>query len=192
MKKSLALIALLALCMAFKPNSKNDEIIWSPDRKLTWKDFEKPLSKYAPEAAGTNSGIDYSLKPIDNLSIKVGIYDIFFKSLSSKSLDKSHLINEILEHEQGHFDINELYARMLRKQLQDSSYINYNQFKIEFYKMYRSVDGAANSEEDKYDKETNHSIDTTMQNKWSKYIAEQLNAYAAYSQTEFVITYGKK
>ena len=120
------------------------------------------------------------------------MYAIFFKSLSSKSSETSFLTDELLEHEQGHFDIDEWYARIFRKELQDTSFASINQFYSVFLKRSRNNLNAANAEEKKYDNETNHSIDTVAQNRWNKYIAEQLNTYAAYSQSEFIITCGKK
>ncbi|HVA98030.1 MAG TPA: hypothetical protein VNG53_03970 [Bacteroidia bacterium] len=193
MKKIFLLIVLLGLCMALKPNSKKDEIVWSPNRKLTWKDFDKKLSKYAGELAIAYTGINFNCsKPFNGLSTKVSVYAFFLKSQSSKTSEASVLDNERLGHEQGHFDIKEWYARMFRKQILDTSFANLNQFYQIIAKKSRIVSKAANEEEDLYDKETNFANDTTMQTKWNKYIAEQLNAYAAYSQTEFVIRCGKK
>lgn len=93
-----------------------------------------------------------------------------------KSWKKSYFSNYILNHEQRHFDIAEIYARKIRKSL-DSLYAiggvdyddlikNHLDMKKEFSRL--------------YDFETKHSIDKEKQSFWDKMIDDELQTLEKY------------
>ncbi|MDP6909549.1 MAG: hypothetical protein QF371_08585, partial [Flavobacteriales bacterium] len=89
-------------------------IEWQEERVLKWSDFKGKPNKLSKNEALTDSGIAISLTCDDEHSeVKV---ESFFNPY--KSWSKNHTSDYLLEHEQLHFDITELFARKLRKQLQ--------------------------------------------------------------------------
>ena len=98
------------------PEDFEKEILWNSNRKLKVTDF-KGVSEDKPFLAATNAYFGYatSVKSKENLVIvEVDTYfdctTSYFKNNKNKSL--------ILDHEQIHFDITELYARKFTQRLQ--------------------------------------------------------------------------
>lgn len=106
---------------------ENDSIIiWNKDRKITWNDFlsENKISdhKYRDHAAALIVSIQIYPKEmycwdIDNLKVVAQMN-------KNKSWAKFKT-DEVLNHEQTHFDLAELYARMIRKEI--VKFINENE-----------------------------------------------------------------
>jgi len=99
------------------PAQDYDVIPWSSSKQLSWKDFKgEPTNERA--AAITASGITYRFSTTDtndNLEIDFKVITHFYPN---KSWYNPSLVNaEILEHEQRHFDISEIFARKMRKRL---------------------------------------------------------------------------
>src|SRR5690349_245804 len=86
---------------------KNEELItWSEKNKLTWADYKGKPQPNADAAASTATylGIEYNF----------GNKGFDYKITCSFSKTRSwglHKTDYILAHEQGHFDIAELFAR---------------------------------------------------------------------------------
>ena len=98
------------------PEDFEKEILWNSTRKLKVTDF-KGVSEDKPFLAATNAYFGYatSVKNKENLVIvEVDTYfdctTSYFKNNKNRSL--------ILDHEQIHFDITELYARKFTQRLQ--------------------------------------------------------------------------
>lgn len=85
-------------------------ITWDQNRPLKFEDF-----KYTPKTVQEYSALTacnlYFDQTTINDSIKYNLYIYFMCDSSFICCDDSIL----LAHEQGHFDIAEIYARMLRK-----------------------------------------------------------------------------
>jgi hypothetical protein len=87
------------------------QIIWNAQRRLELKDFKGTIENRPFEAA-TYSGIKYYAralhgKIIINVEAQFNCLNSYFKG--------SNDVEDVLEHEQGHFDMTEIYARKLRK-----------------------------------------------------------------------------
>lgn len=139
-----------------------DKFPWNSVQKLVWQNFNgkpNPLSKFS---ATTVSGITmgfYSKKDTLYVMIKAE----FFKT---ESWVKSELRSEeLLIHEQLHFDITELYARKLRKEL---SLANIKKSiaseKINLIKSNNNIE--LNKCQELYDLETNHRLNHKKQSDW--------------------------
>src|SRR5690349_706212 len=89
-----------------------DFISWSGDRLLTWEDFkcEPKTGTDAVASTSTSLGIAYQL--VDGKLT----YDVTCNFSKVKSWG-SMKTDYILAHEQGHFDITEIYARKLHEAL---------------------------------------------------------------------------
>lgn len=98
------------------PEAFEKEILWNPDRKLKVSDFKGPTEN-RPFVAATNAyfGYETSVDSAENLvTVEVDTYfdcqTSYFKNGNNQAL--------ILNHEQIHFDITEVYARKFIQRLQ--------------------------------------------------------------------------
>ena len=97
------------------PEAFENEILWSPNRKLKVSDFKgSTLGKPYVAATNTYFGYSTSVKSEENLvMVEVDTYFdcelSYFKNIKNQTL--------VLNHEQLHFDITELYARKFIQRL---------------------------------------------------------------------------
>ena len=92
----------------------------------------------------------------------------------------------VLNHERGHFDITELFARKLRKEISRRKFTVAN-INREVPKLFRQINEQRDQMQDRYDEETNHSIDYSKQIAWEKHIQEELLALEEYKMVELRI-----
>ncbi|MGB2759905.1 MAG: DUF922 domain-containing protein, partial [Maribacter stanieri] len=116
-KKAHLILVLLATLTI--PYVQCQEVVsWEPNFRFTWNDFKGDVPITSGAAATTASGITYRFSTYyenDELKVDYNVYAYFYPT---KSWYKPKLCNEVtLLHEQLHFDITELYARKMRKQL---------------------------------------------------------------------------
>src|SRR5574338_86889 len=109
-KKYLWIIALVFSLTMQAQNSKEELIPWQAGRKLSWNDYYGKPDPASDAAASTATylGIEYSFSN-NNFSYKISCS---FSKEKSWVRFKNDLV---LSHEQGHFDITELFARKLNK-----------------------------------------------------------------------------
>ncbi len=154
---------------------QNNLLEWSADRQLTWADFKALPDPSSDNAALTNSNINVEF----GFSDKVFTHSIrcsFNKEKSWVRIKNDH----ILKHEQGHFDITEIYARILHKEL--SEYIfNSKTADKDINDIYSKVMKQHVSMQQAYDVETNHSIDSARQKLWDNKIVSLLKQYDRYA-----------
>jgi len=160
----------------------DDEIGWSADRKLTWSDFPTIAKINTPYKAMTHSGIRFDgAYEGDQLTLSVACY--FIKSKSWQL--EGHASEKLLRHEQGHFDITEIFARKLRQRYQSldlqrlSSEGQAGFSKIEA--IYQATYDAMEKEQERYDKETDHSKNAEKQLQWDRYIAKELKQLESFA-----------
>lgn len=157
-----------------QPNPK--KIIWSEDKKLSWSDFQGKAQPNANFVASTNSGISFhysfSFKGND-INVEYSVESFFYPEESWFHPEK--VSEYILKHEQTHFDISELYARILRKKLSERNFSK--KVKTEIEAIYRKTEQERRSTQAKFDDETDHSRNVQMEKQWENHIAQQLTAY---------------
>ena len=146
-----------------------DTIYWSPDRALHWADFQATPMPLSPYAAITTAGIFYSLT-YSPKSYRTRVYCYFLKSRSwSRSKDRAQL----LKHEQGHFDITELYARKL--QLAFAAYhYHFATVSADLKNIFAGINAEKARMNEQYDRETDLSANAAQQTRWNKKIAQAL------------------
>lgn len=109
------LITLILLLSGFASNNvdKKDltEIHWSDKNHLKWSDFRGEPIADSEFIAQTVSVIEQSYA-CNGDDFK---YDIVTKFNCIKSWTKVHNNPKVLQHEQKHFDLTEIYARKIRK-----------------------------------------------------------------------------
>jgi hypothetical protein len=183
MKFLILLMAITNIATRYESCSKNTKgigndniLVWSYKRKLVWKDFigkKEPNSKYAAVSAITLK-LDYTLK--DYFFDKFNVYCLFFKN-DSWALDST---DYGLNHEQKHFDVGEVQARLLRKEL-----ISINK-KIKIItpkimdSIYKIVYKNMDNMQTEYDEQTGRSLYYDGQEKWDAKIQSMLDSLKEY------------
>lgn len=157
------------------------KIIWKEDQKLVWDNFQSPVNrKNNPNvAAYTHCGWEYSLVKSSNpkTPVKIEITAIFNEERSWKDVKK---INDyILLHEQKHFDIAELFARKLRKEVAEKI-ITSGDYDKYFKAVYQKVSNDYQNFQKSYDRETQHGINEEKQREYNTRISEELNNLKSY------------
>lgn len=84
----------------------------------------------------------------------------------------------MLRHEQGHFDITEIHARMLRKALSQLEDPCKDKKKIE--SLIDEQNNALQAEQKEYDDKTNHGLNADEQEEWEKKIKQRLKDLEKY------------
>ncbi|CAM3500409.1 DUF922 domain-containing protein [Aequorivita lipolytica] len=161
------------------PQHNAEKILWKENQKLSWEDFRgKPL-RSASFVASTNTGISfqysYSMKNGD-MKVEYSV-ESFFNPEGSWYL-KERVTNYILKHEQAHFDISELHARMLQKNLAGKKFSK--NIKSEIEGIYKQVEQKRRAMQTKFDSESDHSRNEAKEAFWQKYIAQQLAEYESW------------
>lgn len=154
--------------------SQEEEMIpWTVERKLEWTDFKGKPFKTAWAAAVTASGITYQFSSVvenGNVNLDINISTFFYPT---ESWFQPKLANGvILSHEQLHFDISELFARKMRKRVDEATFTK--NVKSEIKKIYRDVLKELSAFQKKYDYETNFSRNLEKQLEWNEQISEAL------------------
>lgn len=146
-----------------------DTIYWSVKRKLTWNDFKGKPDSLSGFKAMTLAGMGYGIRFGEkSFSYKIDCYFLCHKSWTLA--DSASL----LIHEQGHFDIAELFARKMRKAFSDYKY-NYESVSEDLKKIQAEILQARAEMNNLYDRETDYSKDKKQQQAWNLKIKTELD-----------------
>lgn len=157
------------------------QIEWSKNRKLTWNDFKGKVVLYQPFDAESHCGFGFKsnvVKLFGKTTMKItNTFDCNSSWVSPKSKNN----NKLLEHEQLHFDLSEIYARHLRKKLFEKK-LSYFNVVNESNKIFYEVFDLYKERQNLYDTETKHGTEEIAQKKWKETIQNELNELEAYSE----------
>ena len=185
-KVSVAVIVFISFVgFSFQKEADNNKIIWNENYLLKWAYFTgKPLNNN-PHSAVSDVGLDsYFEYKSKECSLEVEIKSCFTKSKSWVKADKK--TNHLLQHEQLHFDIAELYARKFKKALKESKFKK-NNIKEKFNNISVEISNELTNYHKLYDKETNHHINEGKQSEWNEKVTQQLNDLQEYKETHLKI-----
>lgn len=159
-------------------NTKQSPFIeWSENVKLDWEDFKGEQDPEERHIAYT----EYALKLrystdalLNNFVFKVNCN--FDRQSSWK---KKGVTENLLQHEKGHFDIAEIHARLLRKQLSEIKKFDMTmRQKINIMKNQSLIN--CDAQQKQYDKETEHSKNIEKQKLWEIEIKKELDKLKKY------------
>ena len=146
-----------------------EEIPWIPERRLTWEDYQCDPVRNTDAVASTSTSLGISYQVINSkLTYHIACG---FSKIKSWGLIKT---NYILAHEQGHFDITEIFARKLYEALQNYTF-NRRSFRKDINEIYQSVVRQKEEFQEMYDGQTDHSRNRKIQNEWLDRIDDLLN-----------------
>ncbi|MET0466543.1 MAG: DUF922 domain-containing protein [Chitinophagaceae bacterium] len=151
-----------------------DTIHWRPDYKLKWDDFQGTPDSTSKYQAISTPTLSYTLA-YDEKGLTCSIY-CFFKKKKSWVIKKNSFL---LIHEQGHFNIAEIFAREFRKRITQYRF-NYSSVENDVEKIFQQIVQEKRYYDLLYDNETNLSRNNSAQLDWSKKIEIQLKQLDAF------------
>ncbi|MFY1046154.1 DUF922 domain-containing protein [Chryseobacterium sp. GP-SGM7] len=159
------------------------KINWSEDQKLVWDNFKSKTNNLGGSTvvAYTHCGWEFSaITSTDpKVPVKIEIQTIFNEDKSWK--DDKRINDYVLVHEQKHFDIAEIHARKLRKEvsekIKNTSY--YNKF---FKTIYAKISSEYKNFQAKYDRMTEHGMNKEKQTEYNIMISEELEKLKNYQK----------
>jgi parvulin-like peptidyl-prolyl isomerase len=172
-KYFLLLVALPAFSFA---QDKDEELIqWNAPKQLTWDDYKANPDPHSDAAASTTTylGIEY------NMEGNVFAWKIQCSFSKTKSWARSKT-DFILKHEQGHFDIAEIFARKLNERMSGYKF-NKDSYKTDLKNIYQAITNEKEELQNQYDKETDHSRKKEEQLNWLKKINKMLEELKDFS-----------
>ncbi|MEO6329399.1 MAG: hypothetical protein ABIO55_10715 [Ginsengibacter sp.] len=159
------------------------EIEWTANRKLIWEDFKgipKSISN-SNSAAQTYCGFGFQTNYVTILTkTKIFVTTTFTCNLSWVRPDQKDRA-DLLEHEQGHFDLCEVYARQLRRKRQEKKLTFFN-LNTDANIILKNVYALYLDRQELYEKETNYSLNRQKQIEWSKTIISELNELSSFTK----------
>ena len=176
----LLLLAGLLQAPAPKP-APAPMIAWSAARRLTLADFQARPPMGDPLASSTSSNIkaDAACKDYVFSSTVAATFDpnaSWFRNPKTAS-------EALLRHEQLHFDITEVYARLMRQKLQlFAAKANCEKLQPGFNNTTKLVYAAWDNEQNRYDQETNHGLNAVRQAGWEKQTVAKLEMLKPFAQ----------
>lgn len=167
-------LCITSLSFAQETNTKEWEI------PLTWCDFQGRPNTSATSHALSSMGItvEYSWKDLrEYIQVTYQVRSIF-NSLYSwvKSGKKS---DELLMHEQTHFDITELHARKIRKFFNEHDF-DRKRVRLTIDRKLDELQKLNHQTQEEYDRQTNHGMHKRKQLEWTRKIRQELKLYEAY------------
>jgi Bacterial protein of unknown function (DUF922) len=175
MKFLLPYFLLFLPATVYSQSDREEFLNWSASNRLTWNDYKAKPNPDSDAAASTTTvlSIDYKISQ-NSFGYKI---ESRFSKTRSWGLHKT---DYILTHEQGHFDIAEIFARKLHKEMSEYRF-NKRTYQKDLKKIYEEVTEEKTEMQNDYDRETRHSINKQKQAEWLKKIEELLEEYTAYA-----------
>jgi uncharacterized protein DUF922 len=188
-------VALLAVAALTGASPAGGPIEWSKDVKLTQLDFKQKVPIAATDAAHSWVGIDIEWECRDDKP-DVAVRATFDPDQSwwrgsvpslwgglDAGLSRSQLQDrrtaaqrddDLLRHEQLHFDLTELAARKIRRELDRLVCLDPTN-KAAVAKVIEELERAWLAEQARYDQETDHGTDQPAQREWDRRVRRELN-----------------
>jgi hypothetical protein len=155
---------------------------WNQHPTLNWTDFQgRPRRTTGEPSAVTDTGFRVRLECRENALDILVAAEFYPRSSWVKSPRKSP---ELLRHEQGHFDLTELYARKMIKAIRDANIACEDDRRAEAAgkKIFEQLDREWEKAEKQYDAETKDGTDLVIQKKALERIAKELTDPSRYAR----------
>ncbi|MBL7472688.1 hypothetical protein [Robertkochia sediminum] len=167
------LLPYLIFFLSLGLQQDQETVAWHPGKKLRWVDFRGVPDRSVDAAATTVSALSYTFNGYLKEGRLVYEYDVKALFFPEKSWVREDLKDEeLLLHEQLHFDITAWYAAKLRRAFDTiaPSLDPQPSVKVVYEQVRRELD----SVQALYDKETNYSLDLKEQLLWESRIKQYL------------------
>jgi len=169
---------------AWPPDNDNSKRIEWGTKRLTWDDFQGKINPHSEGIASTWSYMDIDVISSNTDSAVINLVAVFSKTKSWVAYEEK----TVLKHENGHFDITELWTRKLRRKIKETPFTPDN-FKSHLRKLYYEYDDKMDKYHDKYDYETESSMNSEQQRAWEAKIKQKLDELSEYAKKRVVIRF---
>jgi Tfp pilus assembly protein PilV len=186
MKLLITCLIVIVSLPALAQNSQCDSITWKAERKLSWNDFrgEPVLSTAIAAKTHYNFSRTWNAR---GFTLTTSMVSYFSPCLSwSKNKNSENL----LAHEQGHFDLAEYFRRLYYKRITEATY-SPSTIQAVMRDVYRDVLKQSELMQQAYDNETMHSLKKEAQQQWLIKIADLLDSMRQYDKPEITVTLPK-
>jgi hypothetical protein len=146
------------------------------NRQLLWADFKGAPNNSSPYFAYTawKTNVKFSGVQFEGEKAFINGFEMTVEFDAKNSwVKKGKETDELLRHEQGHFDVGILYMQEVFQTIATASFTK-AAYKDEFQKIIRDIHDKYVAMGDKYDKDTNHSIRKDEQAKWNAFFEEKV------------------
>ena len=176
MFKIISIIILLHFTTEIFSQKTNDSVLyWNDARHLRCKDFKGAIPDSATYSA--RSAIMISTNGYWNKGLPD--YKVINKFYPYKAWKKDTLSDNLLQHEQIHFDIAEISARKIRKEITELRQAGEEEPSIYKQHINKLLDDYY-ARDTEYDKETQHGLNDKKQQEWNKKTAKELEELEEY------------
>jgi hypothetical protein len=155
------------------PEDSTEKLVWDQKKRLAWHDFRKDKVLAQTEAAESWTGIEFSGN-CENGEFTFEVDAIFHRD--SSWVVPGRWNERLLDHEQGHFDLAELYARKLSQALRnlESPCENMELTRGLIQNILQLNQQQLEQEQRRYDIETRHGTNRKRQESWNEFLRSQL------------------
>src|SRR6476661_2480741 len=161
---------------SINPRGENEEFIpWTFSRRLEWEDFLCAPKNNSDAVASTSTSLGIAYQ-VEDGQLTYSISCNFSKHKSWGLLKTEY----ILAHEQGHFDITEIFARKLYKALSEYQF-NRRTYRRDVNEIYKAIVEEKENMQAQYDGESDHSRNRRIQYDWLQKIDQMLDETAPYA-----------
>jgi hypothetical protein len=169
------LIVFISPLFAISQDANEELLNWDTGKRLAWNDYKSRPDARSDAAASTATylGINYSISG-SSFSYKISC------SFSKNKSWGRYKTDYILSHEQGHFDITEIFARKLNKRIGEYKF-DRGSYKTDLQKIYQDILDEKEQFQDQYDQETDFSRNKEKQAEWLIKISKMLDDLKNYS-----------
>ena len=149
--------------------AQENAVEWTPEVELKWTDFKGKPNEKSIIAAVTASGISYTFNALE----RDGYYEVEYSVNTFFYPDQSWYRPQVcddlvLSHENLHFDITELFARKMRKEMDQTRFTE--NVRSEIKAIYHRILQELAAFQELYDTETNFSRNRNAQQRWNQEI----------------------
>lgn len=175
MKRFILIFLLLFSSICYSQNNSDSIIYWDNEYKLDCFDFRNVIQDTAKNITAI-SMVGIKTKGFWNNNLPDYMIYATFDRYASWNKDTTC---SIIAHEQLHFDIAELYARKLRKQVSElrqdynDNIQDYQDAIAHIFKEWMQTDST-------YDEETHHGVYNSKQKEWNAKIATKIEKLKIY------------
>ncbi|WP_434035765.1 DUF922 domain-containing protein [Formosa sp. 4Alg 33] len=155
----------------------DDAIIWTKDRRLKLTDFQAEVDTTTSKKALTGANIIIVPNSYKNGIYTYQVFAKFHKDLSWINTTSAYILN----HEQLHFDIAELYARKMRRDIQKIKKTTGKVLQSDYRRIHKSLFRSYIYFQKQYDTQTQYSTDQEEQQRWNIIVADDLKKLENFS-----------
>ncbi|MBI2271590.1 MAG: PEGA domain-containing protein [Bacteroidetes bacterium] len=194
---------ILTQVKSFQEIVKDENMIrWDDTNKLKFEHFTAPAPSFSKATATTSANFSCYFINDAASNIRLKVFSRFYKDLSwfkspdlkeNREIYKGYLFNSsdkivsyVLNHEQRHFDIAELYSRILKSEIKNHQFKK-ETFQQELSELFNKTYSNYVKKQNEYDNSCGHGLQKGQQKNWNKNIDELLKKYGNFKGDEIEI-----